>query len=92
VPTRANMLRDLREISHVQVGQCGNQDAQAEVLCRRRRAVRAIAARVVRIMQLIFTPVLYISAEPGRRRPTPRLCTACAGGITAAENCVGAAA
>jgi hypothetical protein len=28
-----------------QVGQCGNQGAQAEVMCRRRREVRAIAAR-----------------------------------------------
>jgi hypothetical protein len=30
----------------MQVGQCGNQEAHAEVLCRRRRAVRAIAVRV----------------------------------------------
>jgi|AntAceMinimDraft_5_1070358.scaffolds.fasta_scaffold285631_1 hypothetical protein len=29
-----------------QVSPCGNQVAHAEVLCRRRRAVRAIAARV----------------------------------------------
>jgi hypothetical protein len=34
-----------REISHMQASQCGNQEAYAEVLCRRRRAVRAIAAR-----------------------------------------------
>jgi hypothetical protein len=35
-----------REITHMQVGQCGSQEAHAEVLCRRRRAVGAIAARV----------------------------------------------
>jgi hypothetical protein len=29
----------------MQVGQCGNQEAHAEVLCRMRRAAHAIAAR-----------------------------------------------
>jgi hypothetical protein len=33
-----------REIAHMQVGQCGNQEAHAEDLCRY-RAFRAIAAR-----------------------------------------------
>ena len=39
-------LMTSREIAHMQVGQCGNQDAHAEFLCRRRRAARAIASRV----------------------------------------------
>jgi hypothetical protein len=30
----------------MQVGQCGKQEAHAEVLCRRRKTVRAIASRV----------------------------------------------
>jgi hypothetical protein len=34
-----------REIAHMQVDQCGNQEDHAEVLRRRRRAVRAIAAK-----------------------------------------------
>jgi hypothetical protein len=34
-----------REIAHMQVGQSGNQEAYAEVFCRRRRSARAIAAR-----------------------------------------------
>jgi hypothetical protein len=34
-----------REISYMQGGQCGNQEAHAEVLCRRRRTARAIPAR-----------------------------------------------
>ena len=35
----------LPEIAHMQVDQCGNQEAHAEVLCRRHRVARAIAAR-----------------------------------------------
>jgi len=34
-----------REIAHMQVGQCDNQEANADFFCRRRRTVRAIAAR-----------------------------------------------
>jgi hypothetical protein len=34
-----------REIAHMQVGHCGNQEAHAKVVCRRRRAARAIASR-----------------------------------------------
>jgi xanthosine utilization system XapX-like protein len=33
------------EIAHMQLGQCGNQEADTEVFCHRCRAVRAIAAR-----------------------------------------------
>jgi hypothetical protein len=35
-----------REIAHMQVGQCGSQEAHAEVFSRRLRAVRFIAVRV----------------------------------------------
>ena len=34
-----------REIAHMHVGQCVNQEAHAKGLCRRRKAARTIAAR-----------------------------------------------
>jgi hypothetical protein len=34
-----------REITHMQVGQCDSQEGHTEVLCRKRRAARAIPAR-----------------------------------------------
>jgi hypothetical protein len=34
-----------REIAHMEVGQCGNQEAHVEGFCRRRRTARAITAR-----------------------------------------------
>jgi hypothetical protein len=44
-----NPIESPRENSHMQaawqVGQCGNQETHAEVLCRRRRAVHAIATK-----------------------------------------------
>ena len=41
----SNSIESLHKIAHMQVGQCGNQEAHAEVLCRGRRVVRAIATR-----------------------------------------------
>jgi len=40
-----NRIESLREITNMQVGQCGNQEAHAEFLNRRRRAVRVIAVK-----------------------------------------------
>jgi hypothetical protein len=37
--------RVAREISHMQLSQCSNKEANAEIIHRRRRAVRAIASR-----------------------------------------------
>jgi hypothetical protein len=39
-----NPIKSSREILHMQVGQCCNREAHAEVACRRRRKIRAIAA------------------------------------------------
>jgi hypothetical protein len=76
----------------MQVGQCGNQEVHAEVLCHRRRAVRAITARANSPQPLIFTLLRYTSVELGRRRPTPIFFAAGAGGVATVETCVGAAA
>jgi hypothetical protein len=84
-----------REIAHMQVGQCGNQEAHAEDLCRY-RAARAIAARknLPQCRLAVFFFLLrYTFAEQGRRRPTPRFFSAGAGGVAVeTETCVGAAA
>jgi hypothetical protein len=80
----------------MQVGQYGNQEVHAEVLCRRHRALRAIAARAnsqqCKIKPLLLTFLRYTSAEQGRRRSMPRFCVAGAGGVATVGTCVGAAA
>jgi hypothetical protein len=64
----ANPIESSREIAHMQVGQCGTQEAHAKDSCRRRRAVRAIALWVKFSLCKLSSEYLICSAtiQPSR--------------------------
>jgi hypothetical protein len=83
------------KIAHMQVGQCGNQEATPRYMPQAQGGPRHRCEgqlTTVLIKPFLFTLFRLASSEQGRRRPTPRFCTAGAGGVAAFGTCVGATA